>query len=201
MKSRFFGLLLILASLTAAQQRNSDPYRGGLVNPPLPKPEFVLTDTSGTPFDFWKRTQGSVTLLFFGYTNCPDQCPIHMANIGVALKKLPRGMADHVKLVFVTTDPSRDTSVELRRWLDNFDKHFVGLTGTEAALESVQKAAGVPPAYKTGLRNGNYGVAHANFVVAYTKDNLAHVIYPGGVSKDDWVHDLPLLIQETWSRR
>jgi hypothetical protein len=44
-------------------------------------------------------------------------------------------------------------------------------------------------------------VAHANFVVAYTKDNLAHVIYPGGVSKDDWVHDLPLLIQESWSRR
>jgi len=201
MKSRFFGLLLILASLTAAQQRNSDPYRGGLVTPPLPKPEFVLTDTFGTPFDFWKRTQGSVTLLFFGYTNCPDQCPMHMANIGVALKRLPPGMADQVKLVFVTTDPSRDTSVELRRWLDNFDKHFVGLTGTEAALESVQKAAGVPPAYKTGLRNGNYGVAHANFVVAYTKDNLAHVIYPGGVSKDDWVHDLPLLIQETWSRR
>jgi protein SCO1/2 len=201
MKSRFFGLLLILASVAPAQQRNSDSYRGGVVTPPLPKPEFVLTDTSGTPFDFWKQTQRSVTLLFFGYTNCPDQCPMHMANIGVALKKLPPGMADQVKLVFVTTDPSRDTPVELRRWLDNFDKHFVGLTGTEAAVESVQKAAGVPPAHKTGLRNGSYGVAHANFVVAYTKDNLAHVIYPGGVSKDDWVHDLPLLIQETWSRR
>jgi hypothetical protein len=44
-------------------------------------------------------------------------------------------------------------------------------------------------------------VAHANFVLAYSKDNLAHVIYPGGVSKDDWVHDLPLLIKETWPRR
>jgi protein SCO1/2 len=201
MKSRFFGSLLILAGLAPAQQINGDSYRGGLVTPPLPKPEFVLTDTSGNPFDFWKRTQGSVTLLFFGYTNCPDQCPMHMANIGVALKKLPPGMAGRVKLVFVTTDPARDTPAELRQWLDNFDKHFVGLTGTEADLVAVQKAAGVPTAYKTGPRNGNYGVAHANFVVAYTKDNLAHVIYPGGVSKDDWVHDLPLLIQETWSRR
>src|ERR1700737_1253465 len=166
MKSRLFGLLLILASVTPAQQRNSDSYRGGLVTPPLPKPEFVLNDTSGTPFDFWKRTQGSVTLLFFGYTNCPDQCPMHMANIGVALKKLPPGMADHVKLVFVTTDPARDTPLELRRWLDNFDKHFVGLTGTEANLEAVQKASGVPTAHKTEPRNGNYSVPHANFVVA-----------------------------------
>src|SRR3984893_15782437 len=83
-------------------------YRGGLVAPPLPKPRFVLTDTSGAPFDFWKRTQGSVTLLFFGYTYCPDQCPMHMANIGEALKKLPTGIADQIRLVFVTTDPARD---------------------------------------------------------------------------------------------
>jgi protein SCO1 len=201
MKSRFFGLFLILASLASAQQGGTDAYRGGIVTPPLPKPRFVLTDTSGAPFDFWSRTQGSVALLFFGYTDCPDQCPMHMANIGMALKKLPPGIADQVKLVFVTTDPARDTPLELRRWLDNFDKHFVGLTGTEAALEAVQKAAGVPPARKTELRNGSYSVAHANFVVAYTKDNLAHVIYPGGVGKDDWIHDLPLLIQETWSRK
>jgi protein SCO1/2 len=181
-------------------QNAETTYRGGLVAPPLPKPKFVLTDTSGARFDFWNRTVGSVTLLFFGYTYCPDQCPTHMANIGGALKKLPSGIADQVKLVFVTTDPARDTPVQLRRWLDNFDRHFVGLTGTEAALDAVQKAAGVPLLPKTVPSDGNYSVAHANFVIAYTKDNLAHVIYPGGVSKDDWIHDLPLLIKETWSR-
>jgi len=190
----------MLASLAPAQQGKSDAFRGGIVTPPLPKPRFVLTDTSGARFDFWNRTQGSVTLLFFGYTNCPDQCPMHMANIGVALKKLPPGLANQFKLVFVTTDPARDTPAELRRWLDSFDKHFVGLTGNEAALEAAQKAAGVPAARKTGAAGGDYAVAHANFVVAYTKDNLAHVIYPGGVGKDDWTHDLPLLIKETWSR-
>jgi len=215
MNLRFLCLCIVAlslgdhASVVSGQEAQRDPahaeppettYRGGLVAPPLPKPRFVLTDTSGVPFDFWNRTQGSVTLLFFGYTYCPDQCPMHMSNAGVALKKLPSGIADQVKLVFVTTDPARDTPVQLRRWLDNFDKHFVGLTGTEAALEAVQKAAGVPPAHKTEPRNGNYSIAHSNFVVAYTKDNLAHVIYPGGVSKDDWIHDLPLLIKETWSR-
>jgi protein SCO1 len=203
------GALLLCerASVVSAQEVKRDPtrrehpeaiYRGGLITPPLPKPRFVLTDTTGAPFDFWNRTQGSVTLLFFGYTYCPDQCPTHMSNIGAALKKLPSGMADQVKLVFVTTDPARDTAVGLRRWLDNFDRHFVGLTGTEADLEAVQKAAGVPRAHKT--QPGNYSIAHGNYVVAYTKDNLAHVIYPGGISKEDWIHDLPILIKETWRR-
>lgn len=192
---RFFALLPIFASVVLAQ---GNTYRGGVVTPALPKPRFVLTDTSGDAFDFGQRTDGYVTLLFFGYTNCPDQCPMHMANLGLALKKLPAGIADRVQLVFVTTDPTRDNPVVLRRWLDHFNKRFIGLTGTEAAIEAVERAAGVPLARKEEPSKGNYAVAHANFVLAYTKDNFAHLIYPGGVSKDDWVHDLALLIEETW---
>jgi len=195
MRPGFIGLLLVLGSFMPVQPARSETYRGGLVTPPLPKPRFVLTDTAGAPFDFWNNTLGSVTLLFFGYTNCPVECPVHMSSIGAALKRVPSDIADRVKLVFVTTDPARDTPVALRRWLDNFDRRFVGLTGTEAALEAAQRATGVPLARKGGPLNGSYSIAHANFVVAYTKDNLAHVIYPGGVSKDDWIHDLPLLIQ------
>jgi protein SCO1/2 len=185
--------LLLLGTLVEAQS-----YRGGVVTPPLRKPDFVLTDTSGKAYDFRSRTEGSVTLLFFGYTMCPDQCPMHMFNIGSALKALPRGVADQVKLVFVTTDPERDTPVVLRKWLDHFNRRFVGLTGTEVALEAIQKSAGVPVAQRTALKgsNSNYGVAHANFVLAYTKDNLAHVVYPGGIGEGDWVHDLPLLVKQ-----
>src|SRR5579864_8135641 len=129
MKSRFLGLFFILASLAPAQQGRSDTYRGGVVTPPLPKPKFVLTDTSGAAFDFRQSTDGYVTLLFFGYTNCPDQCPMHMADLGAALKKLPADIADRVKLVFVTTDPTRDSADVVRRWLDLFDRRFIGLTG------------------------------------------------------------------------
>jgi protein SCO1/2 len=213
MKLRFVCSCLIAVSLIDASGTSgrelkrvetkvgrTHTYMGGLVSPPLPKPRFVLTDTSGAPFDVWNRTQGSITLLFFGYTHCPDECPMHMANLGAALKKLPPDVAAQVKLVFVTTDPARDKPAELRRWLDNFDKRFVGLTGPPAALDGAQKAAGVPLAQKTDPRNGNYSLTHANFVVAYTKDNLGHIIYPGGVSEDDWIHDLPLLLKETWER-
>jgi protein SCO1/2 len=196
MRFRLYAVLLIVALFATALPASGDSYRGGLVTPPLPKPRFVLTDTSGAPFDFWNRTLGSVTLLFFGYTNCPDQCPMHMASIGQALKKLPADVADHVQLVFVTTDPSRDTPALLRRWLDHFDRRFVGLTGSDAALAAVQKAAGVPAASRSRSGAAGYSVAHANFVVAYSPDNRAHVIYPGGISAADWIHDLPLLMKE-----
>src|SRR5580700_10212719 len=134
MRLQFFCFPIILASLLPAQQASTGSYRGGIVTPPLPKPTFVLTDTSGAAFDFRQRTEGYVTLLFFGYTNCPDQCPMHMANLGAALKKVPTGIANQIKLVFVTTDPSRDSPAVVRRWLDLFDKHSIGLTGTEPAI-------------------------------------------------------------------
>lgn len=197
MNWKFLSLTLISAPALLAQTPTGS-YRGGLVTPPLPKPRFILADTSGRAFDFSQQTQGYVTLLFFGYTYCPDQCPMHMTNLSGALKKLPAGISDQVRLVFVTTDPARDTPQVLRRWLDQFDRRFIGLTGTERAIEEIQRAAGVPVATKTGPAGRNYAVAHANFVLAYSKDDLAHVIYLGGVSKDDWVHDLPLLIKETW---
>lgn len=201
MHMRRISLWLLLAPALLAQTSKTEDYRGGLVTPPLHKPRFVLTDTSGRPFDFAEATKGYVTLLFFGYTYCPDQCPMHMANLSAALKRLPAGTTDQVKLVFVTTDPTRDTPQVLRRWLDIFDRRFIGLTGTEQAIVAVQRMAGVPVATKSRPANGNYAVSHANFVLAYSKDDLAHVIYPGGVSKDDWAHDLPLLINETWMHR
>src|SRR5215467_1267581 len=113
----------------ARANRVDTPYRGGLVTPPLPKPKFTLTDTSGAPFDLWSETQSYVTLLFFGYTHCPDDCPLHMANIASSLQQLPAEIGEQVKVVFVTTDPARDSAAVLRAWLDNFDARFVGLTG------------------------------------------------------------------------
>jgi protein SCO1/2 len=170
-------------------------YRGGLVSPPLPKARFTLTDTSATPFDFRQQTQGYVSLLFFGYTHCPDLCPLHMANIAFALKKMPTNVAEQIKVVFVTTDPRRDNPKVLRSWLDRFDKRFIGLTGSESAIEAAQQASAVPPARKAALTDRDYQVGHASFVLAYTKDNLAHVIYPGGITQNDWEHDLPLLVK------
>lgn len=177
-------------------------YRGGMVSPPLPKPRFTLTDTTGAPFDFASKTQGYVTLLFFGYTHCPDICPIQMLTIAQAFRKIPPAIEDQFKVVFVTTDPERDSPQVLRAWLDHFDKRFIGLTGSQAAIDAAQIAANLAPANKSAVRaDGAYEVGHAAFVFAYTRDSLAHVIYPGGVQEDDWAHDLPYLAKETWPKR
>lgn len=95
-------------------------------------------------------------------------------------------------MVFVTTDPARDNPRMLRTWLNHFDPNFIGLTGSEAALQAAQVAAQVP--FSKGNPDG-----HAAFVLAYTTDNLAHVIYPAGISETDWVHDLPRLARQAWS--
>ena len=176
--------------------RSQATYRGGLVSPPLVKPQFTLTDTSGAPFDFGLETQGYVTLLFFGYTHCPDECPLHMAAIAMGLQQVAPEVRNQVKVVFVTADPVRDTATVLRAWLNHFDRRFIGLTGDEASIQSVQRTAQVSAASKIVLANRAYELAHASFVLVYTKDNLAHVIYPGGITPMDWAHDLPRLVKE-----
>jgi len=201
------ALLVGAAHQTPAQGVTGHPepalagfvYRGGMITPPLPKPEFRLIDTSGARFDFGPQTRGRVTLLFFGYTNCPSMCPTEMSTLAKVLKKLPADVAAQFAVVFVTTDPARDSPQALRTWLDHFDKRFIGLTGSESAIAGAQVAARVPPAAKSAVRpDGGYEVGHAAFVLAYTKDSLAHVLYPLGVTPADLEHDLPQLAKETW---
>ncbi|PZR79544.1 MAG: SCO family protein [Candidatus Aeolococcus gillhamiae] len=177
---------------------------GVLQSPPQPKPSFVLADTSGRPYDLAGATQGYATLLYFGYTHCPDECPTHMANIAAALSQVEPQVSSHVKVVFVTTDPPRDTPAVIRKWLDNFSTSFIGLSGTEAQIQAAEAGTGIDPnagseptvpGATTTIPTGDYSVTHAAYVLAFTTDNLAHVIYPSGLGVKAWVHDLPELVR------
>lgn len=187
-----------LALAAPACGRTADPvseYRGTLLSAPLAKADFTLTDTDGHPFNFRERTDGHLTLLFFGYTNCPDVCPVHMANLAAALARLPRDDAARVRVVFVTTDPTRDTPARLKEWLGSFDPSFVGLTGTPAELMDAQIAAGVAPSVaRPAPGDTAYDVGHAAQVIAYTSDDRMRAQYPFGTRQRDWAHDLPLLL-------
>jgi len=161
---------------------------------PRPKPNFVLTDTEGRPFAFREATEGTMTLLFFGYTNCPDVCPVHMANIAAALHKLPDAVARQVTVVFVTTDPERDTPAQIRAWLDHFDTRFIGLTGTQAELDSAQIAMHLPPAYREEIEGAPYQVGHSALVIAFTKDGMARFALPFGTRQSEWAQEIPRLV-------
>ncbi len=135
-----------------------------------------------------------MTLLFFGYTHCPDVCPVHMANIAAALHKLPDNVARQVKVVFVTTDPERDTPAVIRAWLDHFDKRFIGLTGTQAEVDSAQVAMRLPPAYREEIPGAPYQVGHSAHVIAFTKDGMARFALPFGTRQSEWAQEIPRLV-------
>ncbi len=171
-------------------------YRGVELTPARPKPDFTLTATDARPFAFRRETEGRLALLFFGYTHCPDICPIHLANIAAVLHRLPSTMGERIRVVFVTTDPARDTPARLREWLDHLDPDFIGLTGTEAQITAAQEQAGLFPAIPGRPDStGGYTVGHAAQVLAFTPDDSLRVLYSFGTRQQDWAHDLPMLLQ------
>jgi len=166
------------------------PYRGLVPNEPFARPGFTLTDTAGAPYDFTAQTSGELTLLFFGYTNCPDVCPTTMANVAVALRNVEEELAKEVNVVFVTTDPARDDAATLGEYLDRFDSDlavdFVGLFGDQAAVEAAQAEAGVPVAEDDGK-------SHSTLLLLYGRDDVARVAFLAGSVPDDISHDLELI--------
>jgi len=177
---------------------NAGDYRGVLVTPPLEKPALTFTDTSGRPYDLVRETEGTVTLLYLGYTHCPDVCPMHMVDLNAVLAKLPGDISAKIKVVFVTVDPERDTPEALGRWLGAFNSSFIGLTPDAPTLARLLYEFGMGEPHRTDLGSGNYAVSHAAYVMAFTPDNLAHTVYPSGVTREDWAHDLTRLVKEGW---
>lgn len=149
-------------------------YDGVGLMPAQPRPNFQLTDESGKPFAFGQRTSGRPTLLFFGYTHCPDECPTTMADIRLALRNVPADIAQKTDVVFVTTDVKRDTGHRLSTWLSQFavgtKANWVGLRGTQAQINAAQAAAHIPIA-----RDG--GETHSLEVLLFGPDDYAHVAF------------------------
>jgi protein SCO1/2 len=189
-------LTLLAIAACGGEKRSSDAdgYRGRVLPEPRPKVDFILTDTGGDSFHFVQETDGYVTLLFFGYTNCPDVCPVHVANIAAVLKDSPYELRQQFKVVFVTTDPERDTPERIRAWLDNFDSTFIGLRGDEEEVNDIMNQLGLPGSIKEG-EGDQYTVGHAASVIAFSKEGPAHVVYPFGTRQADWAHDLPRLAE------
>src|SRR5262245_42758995 len=108
----------------------------------LARPSFNLTSTDGKPFNFAERTAGKLTFLAFGYLNCPDVCPVHMANLATVIGKLAPSERMRTAVVFVSVDPERDSLPAIRKWLDAASPEFIGLTGSRASLDTAQSSVG-----------------------------------------------------------
>jgi protein SCO1/2 len=171
---------------------HSDATFSGLgLTPPQPRPQFTLTDTGGKPYRFGQATAGKPTLLYFGYTHCPDVCPTTLADISQALQAAPAAIRQDTQVVFVTTDVKRDTPAVLRAYLKQFDpglpNPFVGLTGSQAEIDAAQVAAHVTLAEDEGQ-------THAAEVLLYGSDDYAHVAFLQSTDEAaQMTHDLALV--------
>jgi protein SCO1 len=171
----------------AVVEAPEDRYAGLDLTEPYRRPAFTLTDTTGAAYDFGAATAGRPTLLFFGYTNCPDICPTTMADVAVALRGLDPALAAQVQVVFVTTDPAVDTPAVLGEYLGRFDAdlptRFVGLTGEQDAIDQAQLSAGVPLAEDEGR-------LHSSLLLLYGSGDEAKVAFDAGNTARDIADDL-----------
>lgn len=206
-----FGLLLLLPvgvgacrmeapeREEAGRRAQETGFRGRVIENPGPRPDFVLNDARGGTFDFREETEDRLALLFFGYTHCPDVCPIHMSSIAEVKRDLGHEFGRNTSVVFVTVDPARDTPERLVSWLGGFDPEFVGLYGDSARIDSIQLALGLPPAMvpeagaADAAGDAAYDVGHASAVVAFPPGDSIRVMFPHGTRQEDWRHDLAAL--------
>jgi protein SCO1/2 len=191
------ALAVVAIGLVVAGRGNAEePWAGRILPEPQQKPDLVLTGTDGQPFDLRERTAGHFTVLFFGYTSCPDVCPINLGTLDTAMETLGPQVRDEVDVVFVSVDPATDTPQVIREYLDRFDTRFIGLTGTPEQLRAAQEAAKVPPAEEgTAEATGSSGaIGHATQMIVYAPDGEARIVYPFGTRQSDWTRDLPRLL-------
>jgi protein SCO1/2 len=128
-------------------------------NPKQVEP-FRLADQDGKPFDL-RRLEGKWSFLYFGYTHCPDVCPLTLTILNQVQTKLVKTTDATVQTIFITVDPSRDTPAVLRRYLHNYNKHFIGLDGTVADIKELSRQFGVVSSRGEKGPAGNYQVNHS----------------------------------------
>ena len=135
-----------------------------------------------------------LTLVFFGYTHCPDICGIVMSTIASAVSQLDDDLRDRVDVVLVTTDPARDDAAVLRSYLDRYNPDFEGLTGD---LDDIVEAGTSLKVYiEEGERlpSGGYEVIHGDHVVGLDAEGLGQIVWTKDVSASQMSSDMEILL-------
>ena len=194
-RGALIALALVLGTTMSACSRSSaDTFTGAVLHQPYHVPATALTDTDGRPFSLADSTHRRLTLLFFGYTHCPDECPTTMATLASAMLQLDAADRSNVQVVFVTTDPARDTGPVIRHWLDHFSSSFIGVTGPLDTITKVATDVGVPIAKGRRLPSGGYDVTHGTQVLGVDGKNTVPVVWTLGTTAPEFAHDIHQLL-------
>jgi protein SCO1 len=207
---RLFAVLLTVLALAVAgcgsgaedslpvsgvQGSDDHGYTGTYLEAPYVVPDIPLTDTADKPYSV-ATAPVPLKLVFFGYTHCPDICQIVMSTIASAVTRLDDTQRADVQVLFVSTDPARDTGPVLRTYLDRLDPDFEGLTGGLARIIDLAKPLKVFIAKGQKLPSGGYEVEHTAYVFGVTGDQ-ARIAWSQGTSPAAMAADIIRLLKST----
>ena len=190
------ALVAVLAGCASGQPEGRADVRvngasgwaGTAVTAGYPLPDQTFTDTSGDGVVPAEDAADGVTLVFFGYSHCPDICNVVLANIASALRGSPESVREATRVLFVTTDPARDTPAVVRDYLDRFDPAFDGLVAPVGTVEQAAKALHVSYERPDGS-TGGYQVDHGTYTTAFV-DGEAAVVWSDTTAVADLRADL-----------
>jgi protein SCO1 len=192
-KLRAASILLIAGAFAgAAEPPPATQLKAGTLTPVMPAPEVKLDGSDGQPLSLAKF-RGRVVLLAFGFSNCGEVCPITLATLAGARKKLG-AESGGVQVVYVTVDPARDDAAQMRKFLGSFDPSFVGGVGTMAQIEAVEKSYGISVVRKANP-DGSYSIGHSSSIYLIDRAGGLRAVMPYGHPVDDFVHDLKILLR------
>jgi protein SCO1 len=193
---RAIALLLLGTALAQgaepARPVSAPVLKAGVLSPVMAAPQLDLQGTDGRAVDL-ARFKGKVVLVAFGFSNCGEVCPITLATLAGARKKLGAD-ASHVQVVYVTVDPERDTAAQMKKFLASFDPTFIGGVGTRAQIDTAQKNWGIS-ASKKSFPDGSYSIGHSSSVYMIDRNGGLRAVMPYGHTSDDFVHDLRILLR------
>lgn len=185
------------AEPTNDHSAKSPALKSGVFEPPRMAPDFSLASSRGTEFTLSEQ-RDKIVVLGFGFSHCPNICPMTLANLAQAYKKLG-DLAGQVQVVYVTVDPERDHPERLHEYLAHFNPSFVGVTGSAEQLSIVRQAYGII-AKKEVHGDGDYEVHHSSYLYLIDQQGLLRALVPFGKSADDIVHDIKVLLQSAPQR-
>jgi protein SCO1/2 len=177
--------VVILELGSRSELTTEDSARSGISIPPdvsIGGP-FHLTDDKGHPItdaDY----RGRWVLIYFGYTNCLDACPLALQKMAIALKDLGP-LANQLAALFITVDPARDTPGRLASYLENFDPRIVGLTGNDQQIAAAAKAYHVYYSSSEPDKSGAYLVSHSSFFYLMDPSGRFNALLPLEIKADE----------------
>lgn len=199
-KSLVFGIVVFALAALATKYAFRRPaeveqgLRTGTFDPPREAPDFNLDSSSGKKVSL-RDHLGKVVIIEFGYTFCEDVCPVTLAHLTEAYKKLGSASRD-VQLIYVTVDPARDNPERLREHLTAFNPTFLGATGIPDDLRSVQKAYGVVAKQVVSKNQAlPYAMDHSSSLFLIDRQGKLRGLVPFGTSVNDIAHDLDFLLK------